>query len=125
MTPSTITSRPNRSLLITYRRCTNGDNAAHGSPLPARSVARGRLRLRLRVLRSVREVADGGRVEPHRRGHSAARRRRAPDGRLRDDRETRLVPRGPTAREDRSRVWIDPDRWRAAVLLQRRGAPVR
>ncbi len=51
------------------------------------------------ILGTVRQVADGGRLEPDRCGHRPARRRRAADGRLRDDRQARLVPRGAAARK--------------------------
>ena len=76
------------------------------------------------IVRAVREIADGGRLEPDRRRHRPAGGRRAGDGRLRHHRQARLVPRGVPAWQDRRRVRAGPDRRRAAVLLQRRRAPV-
>ena len=92
--------------------------------LPARPVVRDRLRLHLRDVRPAGQVADGRRLDPHRRGHRTDGDRRTGDGHLRHHRQAGLVPRGPAAPQDRDRLRARPDRRGAAVLLQRRCAPV-
>ncbi len=63
-------------------------------PLSYRSTLRHRLGVRVRLHRALRQIADGGRLEPDRRRHRTAGRRRAGDGGLRLRRPAGLAPRG-------------------------------
>ena len=65
-------------------------------PLPARPAVRRRLRLHLRHVRPAGQVADGRRLEPHRRGHRTDGGRRVGDGHLRHHRQARTGSARPS-----------------------------
>src|SRR5215208_6506960 len=81
MTEKHLTHDPSLSNVTTKADFTHYTPEVHhgrdnAGPLPARHVVRGRLGLRLRLVRTVRQVADGSRLEPDGRSHRTAGRRR-------------------------------------------------